>query len=125
MTDKRRIYQFQERVQVILASNMKNVNDPRIQDVTITCVKVSSDLKYAKIYYSCDENKLEEIQKGFESAKGFLRHILAESLNCRNVPEIKFFFDDSAQNYHNINNLLEMARLKDNISKSSREENEE
>ena len=118
MADKKRIYQFQERIQVILASNMKNVNDPRLQGVTITCVKVSSDLQYAKVYWSASSEKHDEIQKGFESAKGFLRHILSENLSCKNVPDIKFFFDDSAENYHNINNLLEMARLNDSLSKN-------
>ena len=117
MADKKRIYQFQERIQVILASNMKNVNDPRLQGVTITCVKVSSDLQYAKVYWSASSEKHNENKKGFESAKGFLRHILSENLSCKNVPDIKFFFDDSAENYHNINNLLEMARLKDSLSK--------
>ena len=59
MADKKRIYQFQEKIQVILASNMKNVNDPRLSSVTITAVKVSNDLKYAKIYWSSPKEKIE------------------------------------------------------------------
>ncbi len=116
MADKKKIYQFQEKIQVILASNMRNVNDPRLAFATITAVKVSNDLKYAKVFWSSSKEKIEEVKKGFESAKGFLRHILSEALPCRAVPEIRFFFDESADNFYKMSELLEKARLKDSQS---------
>ena len=90
------------------AEIIRNVKDPRITSafITITAAEVTSDLKFAKIYFSNIGGDTAEIKKGLISATGFIRHELAEKLNLRITPELKFIHDDSAQNGANISSIL-------------------
>ena len=72
----------------------KRIHDPRLQMVTITKVKMSADLKLARIYFAIygDDKKSEDAAKGFESARGFIKRILARKLGLRYMPDLKFFY---------------------------------
>ena len=74
------------------------INDPRIGGfVTITQVSLSPDLKIAKVYFSVygDLDDVSVVEKGLNSAKGFIRHEIAKNLNLRVTPEIIFKYDSS------------------------------
>ena len=75
----------------------KNIKDPRLKMTSITGVKVSADLKYARIYFitSGDANHKQEAADGFKTALGYLKRELARQLSLRYMPELKFFYDDS------------------------------
>jgi len=91
---------------------LRKVKDPRLKGVTLTEVKVSKDLRNAYIYYSIfsqDEQK-KQVQKGFESAKGFIRKEIGERLHLRYVPAIRFIYDISLEYGEKIENLLEKTR---------------
>ena len=75
----------------------KQVKDPRVQEVTITSVKVSDDLRNAKIYF-VEMGKDEcsaEIKTGLAKATSFVRRELGKRLQLRFVPEIMFVHDQS------------------------------
>ena len=80
---------------------MYEVKDPRIDPVrtTISKLEVTKDLKFCKIYISVlgDEDKKADCIKGLNSAKGFIRKSLADSLNLRNTPELIFTLDNSIE----------------------------
>jgi len=63
------------------------VKDPRVQGITLIRVDVAADLRFAKVYY---EAKKEEAIQGLESAKGFLRSVVARELRIKFVPELEF-----------------------------------
>jgi len=91
---------------------LRKVKDPRLKGVTLTEVRVSKDLRNAYIYYSIfsqDEQK-NQVQTGFESAKGFIRKEIGERLHLRYVPAICFIFDASLEYGEKIENLLEKTR---------------
>ncbi|MBQ7564811.1 MAG: 30S ribosome-binding factor RbfA [Lachnospiraceae bacterium] len=76
------------------------IKDPRIAPMTcVTDVEVAPDLKTAKVYVSVlgDDEKKEETMAGLKSADGFIRHQLAERLNLRNTPELRFILDTSSE----------------------------
>ncbi len=75
------------------------VRDPRISPMlTLASVEVSRDLSVAKIYYSLlDAEEHKETQAALERASGFLRRQLARQMNTRSVPQLRFFYDDSAE----------------------------
>jgi len=75
----------------------KKTGDPRLASATLTGVKMSPDLKNAKIYYICQggEKTREAVAAGFGSARGFLKRILAKDLGLRSMPELRFFYDES------------------------------
>ena len=76
------------------------IKDPRIAPMTcVTDVEVAPDLKTCKVYISVlgDEEARRQTMEGLERAEGFLRHQLAESLNLRNTPTLRFIPDTSTE----------------------------
>ncbi|MEJ2170293.1 MAG: 30S ribosome-binding factor RbfA, partial [Desulfobacterales bacterium] len=87
---------------------IKNIRDPRLMMTTITRVKMSPDLKLARIYFSIygGSSKSEAAAMGFESARGFIKRSLARRLGLRYMPDLKFFYDDSLDYSFRIEKLL-------------------
>lgn len=76
------------------------IKDPRIAPMTcVTDVEVAPDLKTCKVYISVlgDDEARRQTMEGLERAEGFLRHQLAESLNLRNTPTLRFIPDTSTE----------------------------
>ncbi|HPC85913.1 MAG TPA: 30S ribosome-binding factor RbfA [Smithellaceae bacterium] len=87
---------------------LRSVKDPRLHAVTITAVKVTDDLRNAKIYFvEMGKDELnEEIQAGLTRARGFVRRELGHRLQLRFVPEILFVHDKSFGYGNRIERLL-------------------
>lgn len=85
------------------------VRDPRVQGVTLTGVRVSGDLKSAKVFFSSmgDALEIENAQKGLDSAKGFIKREIGLRLELRYMPEIEFRHDPSLQYGQDMEKLLE------------------
>ncbi len=90
----------------------KRIHDPRLHMATITKVKMSADLKIARVYFAIygDDKKSEGAVKGFESARGFIKRNLASKLGLRYMPDLKFFYDDSLDYGSHIDQLLEKIK---------------
>jgi len=73
----------------------KKVNDPRIKFVTITRVKLTSNLAYAKIYITIynDKENVRKCLKGLKNATSFIRHEIGQDLELRRTPQIEFVVD--------------------------------
>ena len=87
---------------------LKQVRDPRIGSVTITGVKVTDDLRMARVFFvemgkdACSA----EVQAGLGKATGFLRRELSRRLQLRHVPELLFTYDPSFAYGSRIDTLL-------------------
>ena len=97
-----------------LSEIVRSIKDPRIKSsfISITAVDCTPDLKYAKIFYSVitkSEEEKADIAKGFKSASGFIRKQLAEKLNLRMTPELKFIFDESMAKGADITKLMKQV----------------
>jgi len=94
---------------------LKQIRDPRIGLLTITDVKMSDDLRSAKIYVvQMGKDKLDaELQAGLEKAKGFLKRELGKRLNLRYMPDVFFFYDKSFEYGSRIDRLLMEIHEKD------------
>ena len=87
---------------------IKEVKDPRLHSVTITSVKVTDDLRNAKIYF-VEMGKDEcspEIKAGLTKAAGFIRRELGKRVQLRCVPELTFVHDQSFGYGNRIESLL-------------------
>ena len=96
-------------IQEVLSDLLKKrIHDPRLQMTTITKVKMSADLKLARIYFTIygDRKKSEDAANGFDSARGFIKRNLARRLGLRYMPELKFFYDESFDYGLHIDQLL-------------------
>jgi len=96
-------------IQEVLSNLLKkDIHDPRLKMATITNVRMSRDLKLARIYFSIygDNSKAEAAAKGFESARGFIKRSLARKLSLRYMPDLTFFYDESFDYGSHIDELL-------------------
>ena len=97
-------------ISYILANEVKD-ND--IKFVTVTDVKLASDLSYAKVYVTVfDKEKTKDTLKALESAKGFIRKKLSERIDIRHTPELSFVFDESIEYGNKIETIIEQINEK-------------
>ncbi len=98
---------------------IREVNDPRLQLIYITDVKVDKELAYADIYVSAVEGhaRSAEILSGLESASGFLRKTLAGRIELRVFPRLRFHWDPTPENADHIEKVLAELRNKKQIEK--------
>jgi ribosome-binding factor A len=84
------------------------LKDPRVKNVTVTRVEVSSDLRSAKVYVSVmgDEKAQRLTLRGLESARGFLQAKLAERVQIRYTPILHFQLDQGVKRSIEASRLL-------------------
>lgn len=86
----------------------RDAQDPRFEQVSITAVDISPDLKHARVYFSVlgDDADVQEISHAFEKAAGYLRKELAARVQLRYMPDLLFSFDNSLSEGEHIERLL-------------------
>ena len=87
---------------------LRDIKDPRIGMVTITQVRMSPDLRHARIFFSRlgDESERAESLRGLRSAAGFLRSQLTRRLALRVAPDLVFEFDPGLEQSERMAQLL-------------------
>lgn len=93
-----------------------DIKDPRLTAmISVTAVKVTKDLRYAKVYVSIfaknEEEKSENLE-ALKSAEGFVRKEIGHRINLRYTPQIMFELDDSIDYGMHIDSLIEKTRGK-------------
>lgn len=97
------------------------MNDPRLENLTITAVKLTGDLQHAYVYYrimypedqgvkDLPPEILEKAARGLQSAASFLRKKVADAVKLRRIPEIHFRYDESIEYGSHIESLLGKIR---------------
>lgn len=89
------------------------LKDPRIEGlVTITEVRVTPDLKHARIFVSVMGSEAEQktTVQGLTAAAGYIRHELTERIQLRRAPEIHFILDHSEEYGQHIEELLRQTK---------------
>jgi ribosome-binding factor A len=99
-------------LRVIAPFLLQKVKDPRVAGVTLTGVRLSKDLRIAKVYFSVlgEEKDIKNATDGLESAKGFIKRELATQLDLRIMPDIQFLHDESFARGLRIERLLDDLR---------------
>lgn len=96
---------LKKELSVIIDNNLKNPHITGI--ISVTKVKTSPDLRYARVYISLLNCKnVKETLDGLKSASGFMRSELARRINLRYTPELRFEIDDSMEYGAKIENIL-------------------
>jgi len=96
---------------------IRKIKDPRLHNIAITKVEVSDDLGHARVFYGItDDERPEDIARGLESAKGFIRSSLAKVLEMRYVPVLDFRQDLAAQRQEEMERLLREIAKEDGSS---------
>ena len=114
--DFHRSRRIEEQVQRVLSEVIRVASrDPRLNNAIITDVSVSRDLSVARIFFTSlnKDHDPKEMIEAFKSATGFLRSKLAKQLTVRNVPELRFEYDDSGERGDALEQLINNAVAKD------------
>ena len=93
----------------------RDIKDPRLAMVTITRVKLTKDMKMARIYFSMTGSgkSAEDVEGAFQSAHGFLKKALGRDLGLRYMPELRFYYDDTLDYASKINELFKSLETDD------------
>lgn len=106
---------------------LKDLRDPRIQDVTVTYVEVSPDMRQAKVHVSVmgDEAKQRLSLHGLQSAAGFLQSKISDRIDTRYTPRLQFVLDMGVKKSLAISRLLhDLLPEEDQAEKDQAEEDQ-
>jgi len=94
---------------------IRGLKDPRIGFVTITGVKMTTDLSQATVYFTVigSDQERKDSEAGLNSAKGFIRKEIGQALKMRLTPEVQFKYDTSAEYGFHIESILKEIGAKD------------
>jgi ribosome-binding factor A len=101
LADSVRIRRVAEQMRGELSQILRDeVRDPRIRLVTVTRVKLASDLGAATIFYSPlgedpSVERCEELGEAMKAVVGFVRRSLSRRMKLRHTPNLRFILDDS------------------------------
>ena len=117
MAQGNRIRRVAERVRTELSTLLaRSVRDPGLLGITVTDVRMTADLQLARVYYTLlTDSDHRSAARGLRRAQPYLRRAIGQRLQLRQVPEIIFEYDDSAERQDRI------ARIFDEIERERRE----
>jgi len=108
---KTRLIRINDEIARVTAQIIRSeLSDPRIGTVvTVLRAETTNDLKHSKLFVSVlgEKQQQEETMAALEKAAGFIRKRVAEIIDLRQTPELKFIFDDSIEHGMRMRKLIE------------------
>jgi ribosome-binding factor A len=94
--------------QVLSVLLISKIDDPRLAGVSVTDVKVDRELDYANIYVSSLDGakSSHDVIAGLNHARGYLKHEIAQEVDLRVMPRLRFFWDPTPERADRIDTLL-------------------
>lgn len=105
----RRVLKAAEAVrEAVSMAILTGLNDPRVQDVTVTYVEMTPDMRQAKVHVSVmgDETKQRLSLAGLKSAAGYLQSKVANRIETRYTPRLEFILDQGVKRSIQIAEIL-------------------
>lgn len=106
----RRVLKVAEAIrEVVGMAILTELQDPRVVNVTVTYVEVSSDLRSAKVHVSVmgSESEQQLTLQGLKSASGYLQRRVGDRIETRYTPKIRFVLDKGVKNAIEVSRILE------------------
>lgn len=105
----RRVLKAAEAVrEAVSMAILTGLKDPRVQDVTVTFVEMTPDMRQAKVHVSImgDETKQRLSLAGLKSAAGYLQSKVADRIETRYTPRLEFILDQGVKRSIQIAEIL-------------------
>jgi ribosome-binding factor A len=105
-----------EQIKVILSELLlRNMNDPRLQGITVTDATIDRELQYADIYVHSlgDDSRENEIMQALDKASGFFRRELSQRMSMRTTPQLHFHWDASLAHIDEVDRILNQLSIPD------------
>lgn len=103
----------------LAAALLREVNDPRLQQISIMAVKMSDCLQYARVFWfpltidGLSDRDKKRTQRALDNATPFLRGWVAKRLKLRVTPEIRFEYDESIDRGRHMDQVIQHVREED------------
>ena len=87
----------------------RELNDDRINGITVTGVTVSRDLRQSTVYFSHIDSPLEsaKLEKLLNNSSGYLRHVVSQNVEMRTMPALVFKFDKTIERGVELSSLID------------------
>ncbi len=110
-----RTERVQKLARQVLGELIHDLKDPRIGFATVTAVRITPDLRRARVYVSVlgSDDEQRATMKGLESAKPFLRGELGRQVRMKYLPELTFELDTTTAEADRLERLLHTIHEKD------------
>jgi ribosome-binding factor A len=108
MTEGKRPERVSEEFREILAEEIPKLKDPRIGFVTVTHVRVTPDLRLARVFYTAlgEEKERKATAAGLRSARAHLRQVIGGQIRIKTLPDLEFEEDRSIEAADRIDRLI-------------------
>ncbi|HAY80093.1 MAG TPA: 30S ribosome-binding factor RbfA [Planctomycetaceae bacterium] len=108
MTSRRVLKVAQAIREVVSMAILTDLRDPRIENVTVTFVEVSADLRHSKVHVSVmgDEKQQQLCLHGLQNSAGYLQQKVSNRIDLRYTPRLKFVLDQGVKNAIEITRIL-------------------
>jgi len=107
-----------ERLDELLKRELESIicyelNDPRLDHITVSEVDVSKDLQTARVYIGVLEDKAKEreVMNGLDDARGFIRNQIAGRVQLRKVPDLVFRLDRTLGDVQRIDTIIDQLEF--------------
>ncbi|QEG43337.1 30S ribosome-binding factor RbfA [Roseimaritima ulvae] len=112
MTSRRLLKAAEAIREVVATAILTDLRDPRIQDVTVVGVKVSADMREAKVLVSVRGDEAQErlSLRGLQHSAGFLQAKIADRIDSRYIPKLRFEIDKGTRSALEVGELLDRLR---------------
>jgi len=101
--------------QVVSMAILTDLKDPRVRDVTVTHVEMTPDMREAKVYVSImgDATRQDLSLRGLQNARGFLQSKIAERIETRYTPRLRFIVDMGVKRSIEVAEILDRVLAED------------
>lgn len=84
------------------------IKDPRVSSASITAVRVTDDMGYAKVFFTSFDERSDtrEMLEGLRNAAGYIRTTLSKRLRMKKIPNIEFEYDTLVERRARIDELI-------------------
>ena len=113
--------------QLVAEMLFRRVKDPRVANVSVLRVEAARDYSVAKIYYNIigGSEDLENVTRGLESCRGYMRGIIKKHIRLRVIPELVFIYDSSLDRAMALEEIIEQIHKEDGAGDADQDVDEE
>lgn len=117
-----RMEKLQKLARQVLGEEIQKLKDPRVGFATVTAVRITSDLRHARVLVSVfgSEEEASATMAGLNSAKPHLRQELGRQTRMKYLPDLEFELDTGAQEAQKLDAILEKIHAADEPSETER-----
>ena len=110
-----RLQRVSEELREVLAQEIQRLKDPRLGFVTVTGVRVTADLRKARVFYTVlgEDRDHKATRAALRSATPRLRSVVGREIRMKVTPELEFTEDDAMGQSGRVEELLEQIHRED------------